>query len=172
MARFFKSVNDFIIGMALLGLGIFIALYKDIVRGPVSDNAGGILVRPDVYVRMVGVLLIICSLILVLKSIKFSRSAKTEGFHFVMSWEVALTGLSLLLYAVLLYPLGFYITTFLLTMFLTCMYMRRERTSGGKKALTRKALLAACVYSVAMVIVVYLIFAKVLKVALPPGDIF
>jgi putative tricarboxylic transport membrane protein len=170
--KFFKSVNDFIIGILLLGFGIFIATYKDIVKGTISDSVGGILVRPDVYVRMVSVLLIICSLILVLKSINYRRSGKTEGFRFVMTKEVALTGISLLLYAALLEPVGFYVSTFLLTLFLTCMYMRRERSGEGKPPLSKKAVIVAAVYSIAMVIVVHLVFAKVLKVILPVGDIF
>ncbi|MDR1315555.1 MAG: tripartite tricarboxylate transporter TctB family protein [Spirochaetales bacterium] len=170
--KFLKSVNDFIIGVVLLGVGIFFTTYKEIVKGPVSDSVGGILVRPDVYVRMVGVLLVICSLIMVLKSINYRRSDKTEGFHFVLTREVALTGISLLLYAALLEPVGFFISTFLLTLFLTCMYMRRERGGEGKPPLTRKAVLIAAVYSILMVIVVHLIFAKVLNVFLPAGDIF
>jgi hypothetical protein len=155
-----------------MGAGIFIVQYRDIVRGQISDSVGGVLVRPDVYVRMIGVLLIICSLILVIKSINYKRSGKTEGFHFVLTKEVALTGISLLLYAALLEPAGFYISTFLLTLFLTCMYMRKEKSGEGKKLLSRGAIIVALVYSIVMVVVVHLIFAKVLNVVLPVGDIF
>ncbi|MDR1933388.1 MAG: tripartite tricarboxylate transporter TctB family protein [Spirochaetales bacterium] len=164
-------MNDCVIGIALLGVGIFIVQYKSIVKGQISDSAGGYLVRPDVYVRMIGVLLIICSLILVVKSINFRRSAETRGFHFVVTKEVALTGLSLLLYAALLEPVGFNITTFLLTLFLTCMYMRKEKMGEGNPPITRRvvirSLIVATIYSVAMVIIVYLIFAKALNVILP-----
>jgi hypothetical protein len=172
-SRFFRSVNDFVIGIALLGLGIFIASYENIVRGRISESVGGYLVRPDVYVRMIGVLLIACSLILVIKSINFRHSGKTEGFRFVMTREVALTGLSLLLYAVLLEPAGFAVSTFLLTMFLTCLYMRKEQAGAEKPSpaarLDARSLAFAAAYSVAMVIAVYLLFVKVLNVVLPPG---
>jgi hypothetical protein len=170
-SRFLKSVNDFVIGIALLGFGVFITCYKNIVRGRISESVGGYLVRPDVYVRMIGVLLIVCSLILVVKSINFRRSGETEGFRFVMTREVALTGLSLLLYAVSLEPAGFAVSTFLLTMFLTCLYMRKERMAAEPSSarLDRRSLAIAAVYSVVMVIVVYLLFAKVLNVILPPG---
>jgi hypothetical protein len=126
--RFLKSVNDFVIGTVLLGFGIFIARYKDIVKGTIAESAGGYLVRPDVYVRLIGVLLIICSLILVIKSInfRFRRPAETRGFHFVITKEVVISCLALLLYAVMLEPAGFNITTFLLTLLLTYMYMRKE----------------------------------------------
>jgi hypothetical protein len=174
--KFFKSANDFIIGVALLGIGVFIVQYENIVRGAISDSVGGYLVRPDVYVRMVGVLLVICSLLLVIKSINFKHSAETKGFHFVLTKEVAFTGLALVLYAALLEPIGFYITTFLLTLFLTCMYMRKEKMGEGKPPITRpvviRSLTIAAVYSVVMVIVVHLLFAKVLNVILPAGDIF
>jgi hypothetical protein len=170
--KFFKSINDFIIGIILLGVGAFIATYDQIVKGTISDSVGGILVRPDVYVRMIGVLLVICSLILVIKSMNYKRSGKTEGFQFVMTKEVALTGISLLLYAALLNPIGIYLSTFLLTLFLTCMYMRRERSGEGKPPLSRRAGIIASVYSIVMVVVVHFIFAKVLNVILPSGDIF
>jgi hypothetical protein len=170
-SNLFKSVNDVIIGAALLIVGVFITFYDNIIKGTVSDSVGGYLVRPDVYVRMIGVLLAVCSLILILKAINFKRVAETEGFQFVMTKEVALTGLSLLLYAVLLDPVGFYITTFLLTMFLTLMYMRLERKGEGQ-GLVRRNVIVAAIYSVVMVIVIHLIFAKVLNVILPVGEIF
>jgi hypothetical protein len=138
---------------------------------------GGYLVRPDVYIRMIGVLLIVCSLILVIKSINFRHSAETTGLRFAMTWEVALTGVSLLLYSVLLEPVGFAISTFLLTMFLTCLYMRKERMAveeapAATPHLTVRSLIVAAVYSVVLTIVVYLMFAKVLNVALPSGIFF
>jgi hypothetical protein len=173
-SKLLKSANDFIIGIALLGFGVFITCYKDIVRGRVSESVGGYLVRPDVYVRMIGVLLIVCSLILVIKSINFRRAAETKGFRFVMTWEVALTGLALFLYAVALEPVGFALSTFLLTMFLTCLYMRKEQMGGENPSprLTARSLGIAAAYSVAMVIVVYLMFAKLLNVILPSGILF
>ena len=170
--RFLKSVNDFIIGIVLLGAGIFIATHQNIVKGIISDSPGGILVRPDVYVRMLGVLLIICSLLLVFKSINFTGKGETQGFHFVLTKDVLFTGIALLLYAVLLEPAGFYITTFVVCLFLTCMYMRRERMGEGKPPLTRRAVVIAAIYSLVMVVVVYLLFAKVLNVVLPAGYIF
>jgi hypothetical protein len=174
-SKLLKSVNDFIIGIVLLGFGIFITSYKNIVRGRISESVGGYLVRPDVYVRMIGVLLIVCSLILVIKSINFQRSAETKGFRFVMTREVALTGIALLLYSVALEPVGFAISTFLLTMFLTCLYMRKERRGGENPPAPRlplRSLVIAAAYSVAMVIVVYVMFAKLLNVILPSGILF
>jgi hypothetical protein len=175
-SRFLKSVNDFIIGVALLGFGVFIVCYKNIVKGRISESVGGYLVRPDVYVRMIGVLLIVCSLILVIKSINFRRAGETKGFRFVMSREVALTALALILYSLALEPAGFAISTFLLTMFLTCLYMRKElagaRNPSAPPRLTTRSLLIAAAYSVAMVIVVYVMFAKVLNVVLPSGIFF
>ena len=170
--RFLKSVNDFIIGIALLAAGVFIATYQNIVKGTIANSPGGLLVRPDVYVRMLGVLLVICSFLLVLKSINFTGKGETKGFHFVLTKEVSFTGIALFLYAVLLEWMGFYITTFLLCLFLTCMYMRRERMGEDKISLTRRSVIIAAIYSLTMVIVVYFLFAKVLNVVLPAGHIF
>ena len=166
-----KNVNDFIIGIVLLALGIYVLTTDDIVQGNVSPGAGGPLVRPDVYVRLIGGFLAFFSAVLVIKAFNFSRSAEVKSFRFVLSREVVLTLVSLILYTILLPLIGFGVSTFLLIFALTCFYAHKEKTGEGKPLLSRKGMIRefviAAIYSALLVTAVYLIFSRVLHVTLP-----
>jgi hypothetical protein len=169
--KLIKNVNDFIIGLALLALGLYVLFTNDIVQGNVAAGSGGPLVRPDVYVRLIGGLMAFFAALLVIKAINFFGAAEVKGFHFVFSLEVALTIAGLIVYTVLLTFIGFIISTFLLIFFLTCMYTRKEKSGEGKTPLTKKEirryLIIAVVYSALLDVAVYLLFSRVLHVALP-----
>jgi len=167
-----KNTNDFIIGLALLGLGIYVILTDNMVQGVIpAQLPGGYLTRPDVYVRMIGGFLALCAAILMIKSFNFERTTETTKFRFVISWEIVFTVVSLSVYTILLTRVGFFVSTFLLVFFLAAMYLRKEKTGEGKIPLTRKEIIAdlirISVYSVLLVLGVYLVFTRVLIVVLP-----
>jgi hypothetical protein len=169
MTKFFKSVNDFIIGVALLLLGVYICFTDHVVEAEFKSEDGGILVRPDVYLRLIGVLLAIFSVVLILKSIRYSQTEKAKPFKFTMTREVALSLVALALYTFLLPIIHFFPSTFLLSFFLAALYARKENSSQGKpgkKILIRRMIIFA-VFSILLVLLVYLIFEKVLLVTLP-----
>jgi hypothetical protein len=187
-SKFLKSTNDFIIGLALLALGIYVLLTDDIVTGNISTGDGGLLVRPDVYVRLIGALLAFFSLVLTVKSINFTRLARARaqarGLEFTLSREVVATVAALAVYALLLdftakikyyfyFPdgVGFFIATFLLIAFLTLTYIRKERYSDGIKGVPREVirreLIITFIYTIILDAVVWVIFSKVLFVSLP-----
>jgi len=167
-----RSVNDLIIGIALFLLGVYILFTKHVMQGTADTGAGGILVRPDVYVRVIGGGIALFSLILSLKAINFKKSERTTGFKFAMNKEVAFTVAALILYVFLLPLITFFPSTFLLLFFLNFIYMRKEigdeptEEKPGRKTAARRAAVAA-VYSVLLTILVYVVFSYVLKVALP-----
>jgi hypothetical protein len=165
--KLLKSVNDFVIGVFLFALGLFVLTTKWVVDSEIRVTDGGFWVRPDVYVRLIGGLISVCSAILILKSLNFRRQAETMPFRFVICREVVFTAAALIAYAFLLTRIGFAISTFLLTLFLTCVYIRKEKQSEKKPLLTLKDLIVAVVYSGILDAVVWLIFSKVLHVALP-----
>jgi hypothetical protein len=165
--RLLKSVNDFIIGVFLFALGLFVLTTKHIVNGSIKVTDGGIWVRPDVYVRLIGGLISICSAILIIKSLNFKRQAETSGFHFVICREVVFTAAALTAYAFLLTRIGFAVSTFLLIFFLACVYIRKERQGKRNPPLTVKDVIVAVIYSGVLDVVVWLIFSKLLHVALP-----
>jgi hypothetical protein len=169
--KLFKSVNDLLIGMALLILGLYVLFTNDMIRGNVPSSAGGIWIRPDTWPRFIGGMLAFFSLVLIIKSFNFKRSAETEAFSFVISREVVLTTLALVAYAFLLPLVGFAVSTFLLMFFLVCLFFRKEKSGDGKPAVGKKeitrTLVIAAVYSAIMDVVVYLLFSRVLNVVLP-----
>ena len=169
--KLIRNVNDCIIGIALLALGVYVLTTNDIVRGNIATSAGGPLVRPDVYVRLIGGCMAFFAAILVIKAINFSGAAETRGFHFAISRETVLTVAGLIVYTLLLTFIGFAAATFLLIFFLTCMYIRKEKSGGGKAAPSGKTLPRdlgiALAYSALLDLAVYLLFYRVLHVALP-----
>jgi hypothetical protein len=169
--KIFKSVNDFIIGAALALLGVYILITEHVVESAFKSEEGGILVRPDVYVRLIGGCLVFFSIVLILKSIKYTKSEQVKPFTFIMTREVAMTLAALVLYTFLLPVIHFFPATFLVIFFLTWLYARKERSSqsGDKpdgKVFIRRFLVYA-VFSIILVVAVYLVFEKVLLVALP-----
>ena len=170
--KLIKNINDFIIGVVLFILGIYVIFTDGIVIGVIPANLpGGYLTRPDVYVRLIGGFLALCAAVLVIKSINFKRTADIKGFRFVISLEIVLTVVALIGYTALLTRIGFFASTFLLTFFLTALYLRKEKNGNGKPPLTRKEiikdLITILVYSVLLVLGVYVVFTYVLFVALP-----
>ena len=167
-----RNTNDFIIGIALFILGVYVLFTDDIVLGTIPPGIEvSPLIQPDVYVRLIGGFLAFFAAILVNKSINYSRITDTKGFRFVISLEAVLTMAALIIYTILLTIIGFFISTFILIFFLTCMYLRREKAGKDKPPLTRKEisrdLIIALVYSALLVLAVYLIFTRFLYVALP-----
>jgi hypothetical protein len=169
--KLLRSVNDFIIGIALLVLGLYVMFTTNLIQGNVPSTAGGVWIRPDTWVRFIGVMLAFFSLILTIKSFNFKREAKTEPFLFVISWEVVLTTLLLVIYAFLLPIIGFGVSTFLLLFLMVCLFFRKEKSGDGKPAITKKEIIRtviiAAVFSLIMDVVVYQLFSRVLNVVFP-----
>ena len=168
--KLIKNVNDFILGCLMLSLGLFIFLNKGIIKNNVVSNTGGLFARADVYIRMIAALIAFFAFLLIIKSINYTKSKEVKGFTFVMNKEIALTALSLVVYTFVLPKIGFTITTSVLMFFLVFMLSVRELT-GGERKLTRKELhkllLVSAIYTVFLVIAVYLVFSKLLGVILP-----
>jgi hypothetical protein len=161
-------MNDFIIGMVLMAVSVWLLVSKNITEGRIIDNEGGLFVRADMYIRMLGGLMLFLAFLMVIRSINFKKAAETTGFSFTITTESFLTILALVLFIILLKPVGFGITTFLFTFFEVCLYMRKEnRGKGlGRREVIKKTVFAG-IFSVILVVIVYLVFVKVLLVILP-----
>jgi hypothetical protein len=169
--KLLKTPNDFVIGLALFALGVFVLFTDKVVQGKVVTGNGGYLVRPDVYVRMMGGCLAFFAVILVLKSINWKRATETKPFKFVISREIVLTIVALIAYVALLPIIHFFAATFLLCFLLTIMYFKKEisatETECPAKKIVIRRLIVAAVYAAILTFAVYLLFAHVLTVALP-----
>lgn len=103
-----------------------------------------------------------------IRSVNFAKEEETKAFEFHITKESFLTFAALVAFIVFLRPLGFAVATFLFSSFVVSLYMLKEVKGKGlsrKEILSRMAF--ACVFSLILVVVVYLIFAKVLLVTLP-----
>jgi hypothetical protein len=161
-------MNDFIIGIVLMAVSVWLLVSKNITEGRIIDNEGGAFVRADMYIRMLGGLMFFLAFLIVIRSINFKKAAETKGFSFTITLESFLTILALVLFIILLKPVGFGITTFLFTFFEVCLYMRKENQGKGlsRRELIKKTVFAG-IFSLILVVIVYLVFVKVLLVILP-----
>jgi hypothetical protein len=161
-------MNDFVCAVLLLAIGVFLLVSNTIVTGKiVNPPNGGIFVRADVYIRVLGGILAFLSALLLIGSLNFTKSQETTGFKIVLTRINVLTIVGLIFYTLALPLIGFTVSTFLVSFFLVCLYRRGEI---GKKISWKDAGIAA-IFSVILVLVVYLLFAKVLYVSLPTAAI-
>jgi hypothetical protein len=170
-AKLVKTPNDFVIGLILLAAGLFVLFTAKVVQGEIVTGNGGLLARPDTYVRLIAGCLAFFSAVLVLKSLNWRRLKDTKGFTFVLSREIVLTVVALVAYVFLLPLIHFFAATFLLLFLLTIMFFKKEvsvsETECPAKKIVIRRLIVAAVYSVILTVAVYLLFANVLMVALP-----
>jgi hypothetical protein len=161
-------MNDFVAGLLLLGFGVFLATSNAVTDGEAATNVSQYLVGADTYLRVLGLLIAALSIVLAVRAINFKKTQETGAFVFVLKLETVLTVILLIIYIILLPKVGFRIITFFLTFFLTCLYMRKEFNGSQftRRLIIRKGLIAL-IFSLILVAVVYLIFTKLLKAALP-----
>ena len=161
-------MNDFIMGILLMAGGLWLMLSKNITEGRILRSQRQGWFQADTYIKVLGGLVVFLAILMVIRSINFKKEAETKAFAFEMSKESLLTFVALILYVVFLKPLGFSITTFLFTFFVACLYMFKETKNKGLSRRDKiKKIVAIAVFSLVLVVVVYLIFAKVLLVVLP-----
>lgn len=163
-----KSMNDFISGMALMAVSVWLLVSKNITEGRIITGEGGIFVRADMYIRMLGGLMFFLAFLMVIRSINFKKAAETKGLSFTITKESLITIIALIVFIIALKPVGFAITTFLFAFFLVCLYMHKENKGKGlsRREMIKKTVFAG-IFSLILVAVVYLLFAKVLFVVLP-----
>jgi hypothetical protein len=166
-------MNDFIGGLALIAGSMWLLASKSITTGRIATGKGGLFVRADVYIRMLGGLMLFLAILMVIRSINFKKEAETKAFFFNITKESLLSFVALIVFCIALKPVGFAITTFALTFFLVCLYMNRENADKNyTPQQKKKRVLFAAVFSLILLVLVYFIFSNVLLVTLPPGFLF
>jgi len=167
--KWFKSMNDFCTVILMTSIGLFLVFSDSIVGRKVTTiPAGGIWVRADMYLRLLGGFLLFLSILLFIKNLNFNKNAKTEALKIPVTPQAVITILSLVVYTALLRPLGFALDTFLVSFFLVALYMKIENKG---KVITRpmllRMLLIDLLFSVGLVAIIYVLFGIVLRVSLP-----
>ena len=163
-----KSMNDLVAGILLALGGLWLMLSKNITEGRILQSQRQGILQADTYIRMLGGIVLFLAILMVVRSINFKKETETEPFQFHITKESFLTFAALLGFILLLHPLGFAVTTFLFSTFIVVIYMLKEAKGKG---LSRQRIfykmIFACVFSLVLVVVVYLVFARGLMVTLP-----
>lgn len=163
-----KNMNDFIGGILLMMGGMWLMVSKNITEGRILLSQRQGFIQADTYIRMLGGLVFFLAVIMCVRSINFKKEGETEAFTFSITRESFLTFVALVAFIALLKPLGFAVATFLFSSFVVSLYMLKETRDKGLSRKKKIAKLAfSCVFSLILVFVVYLIFAKGLLVTLP-----
>lgn len=122
-----KKMNDFVLGILMILLSAFLVFGK-ITETEVKTGQGGFLVRSDVWLRMMGVFLVIVAVILIIRSFGKKEGEEAEGFHFYLDSTVVAVIVSLIVYALALPKVGFMITTFLMCLYLVILFSVKEQS--------------------------------------------
>ncbi len=164
-----KKANDFVLGILTLSISAFL-FFGEVTTNLPNSSQGGPLARADIWLQMIAVLLAIVSLVLVVSSLDFRKSAERESFHFILDSTILLTVAALIAYAILLPIIGFFISTFLMVGFLTMLYTIKEEqktlkdlTKADIKRMVKKSILTAVI----LLVILWLVFAKFLAIQLP-----
>ncbi len=143
-------------------------------------STGGFFSRADVYIKGIGAILAFVSLLLIIKSINFTRSSDISPLKIQLNKEIVITAILLILYTLTLPGYGFFVTTPILLFILNLMYALKEQKAQTqrkpdestpaqiiKKHSLRSTIITALGYSAALTLVLYLIFVKLLHVIFP-----
>ena len=164
-----KRKKEFILAVIMIAIGAFLMLYDGIIMNLPAVDRGGYWNRPDVWIRFWAAILVIDSVAVLIRAIvKEPEGGKETPFY--IDPTIILIAVSLLLYIFLLPAIGFVPSTFLIVLFLNMMFVLREEKKRiqdmDKKDLLIK-LGKSVIYSAVMVVALYFVFAKGLKVVFP-----
>ena len=158
-----KHVNDFILAVAMLALSAFLIFYPDITTTIPKLAQGGFFTRADVYIRMLAVILLIASGVLLIRSLTLAPVGSGGRFHFLTARSAVLTAAALIVYTLFLPWIGFFVL-------LNLLYCFQEKNKGWKEYSKQESLhmlLSAMIYSLVLMLILWLVFSKLLGVRLP-----
>ena len=164
-----KRKKECILGLVMIALSVFLLVYDKIVINMPAVDRGGYFNRPDVWIRFWALILMVVSVIIVIRAFKPFPDGEEEK-PFYVDRTILITSAGLVLYAWLMPILGFEIMTFLLTFLLHIMYVLREENKSFKdytKKELMKKLGIGVIYSLIMVVALWVVFAIGLSVVLP-----
>ncbi|MGI5174343.1 tripartite tricarboxylate transporter TctB family protein [Treponema sp. OMZ 840] len=169
-----KHMNNFVLSIFTFAIGSYITFAPGVVTNMSSKQEGGFFARPDVYLKMLSVSLMLLALILAFKSIgkiNDSKENTDNKFHFYLNREIVYATIALILYAFLLPIVGFAITTTVLVFYLVFLFatpsLRDIQDTVLKKREIKKLLIMDFAYTVILVVLMYLLFTYLFGISLP-----
>ena len=159
-----RKRNDFILSILSFAIGLFLFASESTVSGVMLFVGLPFLAEPRTFIQGIGILLMVFSIPLFLKSI--SLKGERDSGKFRLKKETIITLIALLLFVPAYELIGFPIASFLLTFCLSVVYglceesQREEHERPSKK----KFYLIRFVYSLVVVTVLVLVFTQILHV--------
>ena len=161
-----RHKNDMVLGLITTAFSMFL-IFGKITEQKVNTNQSGFFGRPDVWIRGLGILMLLISVILMVRAINFKKEETEDRFHFYIDSTVVGLVISLILYTVLLPKLGFIITALRFTV--------RERGLSFRTVPGKDwgGILIKCIITAAVLLVIFwIVFGKLLAIQLPTFDLF
>ncbi len=115
-----KKVNDFILGLISIAVGLYLLLSQSVVEGIMLFKTIPFLAEPRTYVQFLGILLLVFGIPLAICSISLKR--EREKVNFTIKRETLITVIAIILFVPAYRLLGFLIPTFCLTFGLSLVY--------------------------------------------------
>lgn len=162
-----KDKKNLVFGVLCLALGVFLISSDGIIQGKSLFAADNLWSQADSYIRALGWILIVLSLVLIirafLKNTAVQRTIGTSKYLIIFGFA------AMVVYALLLPLLGFILDSLWFVAVITFLIMSKEKglTKSSDKKQWLRAAAVSCSYSVILVFVMYFAFTKLLKVILP-----
>lgn len=167
--KYIHNMNDFVLGLAFLALGLFCLLNPNIAS-ETMHKLGGELAKASTYIRLLGWLITIAAVILIACSV-LVRGGEAKGIPFSITKEGFITAAALIVYCFVMPIISFFPATFILIMGLNLLYKRKENIAAEKQPVTRqeklRSLLHSAVYSAVITVLFWLVFTQLLTAVLP-----
>lgn len=162
-----KVVNkrDLCSSIVLAAIGLYITFGKNVVTGKTfGADSYPMAARADVYLKALGLALMLLSLALLVRSLRANKAATKKDIPMVAK----IGAVSLVVYTLILKPLGFFISSVLLIAVWTFMFRLKEYHIDLKdKKAVLKTLGIAFIFAIIVVTVLQLAFTELLGVRLP-----
>ncbi|MGH4039098.1 MAG: tripartite tricarboxylate transporter TctB family protein [Sphaerochaeta sp.] len=164
-----KKRNDFVLGILMLLIGLYVMFAKNTVSHISKNGLGGFWARPDVYMKGLAGGIVLLSVILLIQSIGFVKNKnEVKPFKFYINIEILISTVLLFIYTLVLSKVGFFICTFLLVIALVNLFSyKRLLTAENPKKERNKLFILSIIYSLILVIVMYYVFTYAFGISLP-----
>lgn len=163
-----RDVKDLILGVLSAAFGAYLTFSDGIISGFSLMSDISFFARAEIYIKFLGILLMILGVIIFIRSIGFGKAKIRENTERIaVKKETVITAAALAVYIVLFSVMGYFIPTLLLVGLLTGVYRYREESDLPVQERTPRVRAAAeiLIYSVVVVAGLYIIFTEFLGVA-------
>lgn len=167
--KYIHNMNDFVLGLAFLALGLFCLLNPNIAS-ETMHKLGGTLAKASTYIRLLGFILTAAAAVLMICAVAV-RNKPAVGIPFSITTEGLITAIALVVYCFVMPIISFFPATFIMVMGLNLLFKRKENIAAGTQPITKeakiKSLLHSALYSAIITVLFWVVFTQLLTAVLP-----